>query len=589
MLNYRAPIRDMRFVYTELLDGIELNKLDEFKAIDDELVDAVLTAAGKFCANVLLPTARPGDTEGCRFDNGAVRTPAGFRQAYQSLVEAGWHAMAMSSEYGGQGLPKSLYVLVDEMISAANLSLGLLPSLSNGAYNTMKRYATEAIKNTYFPPLCEGRWSGTMCLTEPHCGTDLGLLKTKAEPQADNSYLITGNKIFITWGEHDLSENIVHLVLARTPAAPPGIKGISLFVVPKYIVNEDGSLGDENNVSCGSIEHKMGIHGSPTCGLNFDQSHGYLIGELNQGLRAMFVMMNIERLMVGIQGLGISEIAYQGAVDYARERIQGRAPAGAKQPDREADPLLVHPDIRRMLLTMRAYSEGMRALGSWVGINVDYSEHHDDATVRAEAGDFVALMTPVVKALFTDLGTECANLGVQVFGGHGYISEHGMEQLVRDVRITQLYEGTNGVQAMDLIGRKLPLLNHFTQPVNRFISERRDNNKLAEFIEPLQAALERLQSTGDWLTDIAESEPHHAGAVAYDYLRLLGLTAMAYLWARAADVARQNLDAGEPNFYRAKIETARFFMQRLLPQTVALELSIKAGGDSVMALDDDAF
>jgi len=589
MPNYQAPLRDMRFVYQELLTGNEVSDLPGFEEVDEELIDAILEEAGKFCANVLQPTARAGDEEGCHFENGEVQVPADFHAIYQIFTEAGWHAMAMSPKYGGQGLPKSLHMMVDEMISSCNISFGLLPALSNGAYNAMAAYASDELKDIYFPPIAEGRWSGTMCLTESHCGTDLGLLRTRAEPQKDNSYLITGSKIFITWGEHKLTENIIHLVLARTPDAPPGIKGISLFVVPKYVVNSDGSLGEKNGVSCGSIEHKMGIHGSPTCVINLDAAKGYLVGDVNKGMRAMFVMMNTERLMVGFQGLGLAEIAYQGAVKYARERLQGRAPTGPKQPEKEADSLLVHADVRRMLLTMRAYTEGMRALGIWIGIQVDIASHHTDEQRRTEADELVALMTPVIKALFTDLGSECTNLGVQVFGGHGYISEHGMEQLVRDVRITQLYEGTNGIHAMDLVGRKLSLLGRFTRPVNAFIAAHKDEDELTEFIEPLQSALNRLQSASDWLQQAATEDPHHPGAVACDYLRLLGLTTMAFQWACAAQLALPKVAAEDGAFYRAKVHTARFFMQRLLPQTAALELSIKAGADSVMAFDDDAF
>ncbi|CCG09436.1 acyl-CoA dehydrogenase C-terminal domain-containing protein [Pararhodospirillum photometricum] len=594
MASYRAPLRDMRFVLYELMNGESLASLPGYEEFTRDLIDPILEEAAKVCEQVLHPLNRSGDEEGCTLENGEVRTPKGFREAYTTFREGGWTAIACDPTYGGQGLPKSVNVLVEEMICAANLSFGMYPGLSHGAYVSVHGHGDDALKDLYLPKLVDGTWAGTMCLTEPHCGTDLGLLRTKAQPRGDGSYSLTGTKIFISAGEHDLTENIVHLVLARLPDAPKGIKGISLFLVPKFIPNPDGSLGARNGVSCGAIEHKMGIKASATCVMNFDDAQGWLVGEPHKGMRAMFAMMNTERLSVGIQGLGLAEASYQGAVTYARERLQGRALTGAKHPDKPADPLLVHPDVRRMLLIQRATNEGCRALAAWTAHQLDLQNHHPDPAVRQEAEDFVALMTPIVKALMTDLGFEATNLGVQVFGGHGYIREHGMEQYVRDCRIAQIYEGTNGIQALDLVGRKLAAnagrsLRRFFHPVSAFLEAKGEDEAMAELVQPLAKAFVRLQQATAQVARAGLANPDEAGAAATDYLRLFGLVALGYLWARMAEVALAHEGDDPDGFYRAKVATARFYMDKILPQTGALFSSLMAGAGSVMGFEEEAF
>jgi alkylation response protein AidB-like acyl-CoA dehydrogenase len=596
MQTYTAPLRDMRFVLHELHDSDSLRKLPGLEDMNAELLDTVLEEASKFISAVLLPLNATGDAEGCRYENGVVRTPQGFPEAYRAFVEGGWGALSSDPAYGGQGLPASVAKLVEEMICACNLSFGLYPGLSHGAYLALKSHGSQALKDLYLPKLVDGSWAGTMCLTEAHCGTDLGLLRTKAAPQADGSYRISGSKIFISSGEHDLTENIVHLVLARLPDAPPGIKGISLFVVPKFLPDEDGSKGRRNGVRCAGIEHKMGIKASATCQMNFDEATGWLIGEPHKGMRAMFVMMNSERLSVGTQGLGIGEASYQGAVAYARERLQGRSLSGAKHPEKQADPLLVHPDVRRMLMTMRAYNEGCRALGVWVSNALDRMERLDECEERTEAEDFIALMTPVVKALFTDLGFEAANLGVQTYGGHGYIVDHGMEQYVRDARIAMIYEGTNGIQALDLVGRKLPanmgrLLRRFFHPVAAFIEAHVNDADVGALVKPYARAFGALQLATGFIAQKAQSDPEEAGAAATDYLRLFGLVALGFMWVRMAKVAAAARDAtgADADFYRAKRSTAAFFVERILPQAGGLLAGIKAGKASMMSLPEAAF
>ena len=485
-------------------------------------------------------------------------------------------------------------MILEEIICGTNFAFGLYPGLTSGAYNAISINGDAALKDNYLPKLAEGVWSGTMCLTEPQCGTDLGMVRTKAVPQQDGSYRLTGTKIFITAGEHDLTENIIHLVLARTPDAPEGIRGISLFLVPKIKVDEDGSLGDINGVSCGSIEHKMGINASSTCVMNFDDAGGYLVGELNKGMQAMFVMMNSERLSVGVQGLGIAEAAYQGAVEYARERLQGRALSGAKSPDKPADSLLVHPDVRRMLLTMRVYVEGCRALAGGVATTLDRSSRHEDPAVRQQAEDFVTLMTPVVKAFLTDVGSEVANIGVQVLGGHGYIREQGMEQYIRDARIAQIYEGTNGIQALDLVGRKMPAhlgryLRQFFHPVREYLDEKESDPALQSFIMPLAKSFGRLQKATAWIAQQGMKNPDEAGAAATDYLRLFALVALGYLWMRMAEIGMKQREGDEALFYQAKVDTAQFYFDRILPQTGALFATIMSGSDSMMSFNDEAF
>ena len=501
-----------------------------------------------------------------------------------------------SPEWGGQGLPKCVGSAVEEMICAANLSFSLYPGLTAGATEALKAHASDAIKQQYLPKMVDGTWAGTMCLTEAHCGTDLGLLRTKAVPGADGSYAVTGAKIFISSGDHDLTPNIIHLVLARLPDAPPGTKGISLFVVPKFLPGEDGALGPRNGVQCTALEHKMGIKASATCQLSLDEAAGWLVGEPNKGMAAMFTMMNTERVGVGIQALGAAEAAYQSAVEYARDRVQGRALSGAKYPDKPADPIIVHPDVRRMLMTMRVNNEGCRALGAWVSQALDLRNHAADADARLEEEDFVALMTPVVKALFTDLGFESVNLGMQVYGGHGYIRDHGMEQYVRDTRITMIYEGTNGVQALDLVGRKMPAhmgryLRRFFHPVAQFIADNRADADIGKMVEALDKAFGALQLTTANLAQSGLRDPEEAGAAATEYLRLFGLVALAYLWARMAKIAAARLAAGDGDaeFYKAKLVSARFFYERILPQTSALFLAIKAGKGAMMDMPEAAF
>jgi len=512
------------------------------------------------------------------------------------FCQGGWTALTSPPEFGGQGFPHSVANFLEEMVCSANLSFSLYPGLTHGAVKALSSHGSEALKKTYLSKMISGEWSGTMCLTESHCGTDLGLLRTRAAPQEDGSYKINGAKIFISAGDHDLSENIVHLVLARLPDAPKGIKGISLFLVPKFLPAEDGRAGPRNGVTCGSVEHKMGMKGSATCQLNFDDATGYLVGAPHKGMQAMFTMMNAARLEVGIQGLGIAEAAYQSAVFYARERLQGRSLAGPKYKDKLADPIIVHPDVRRMLMTMRAYTEGCRALGAWVSYALDRSHHAETELARREAEDFTALMTPVVKALFTDIGFEAANLCIQTYGGHGYIRDHGVEQFARDARIAMIYEGTNGIQALDLVGRKLPAhmgrsLRTFFHPVADFIEIKKADASLGPLIKTFEKSFGALQQATAFIAEKGLKDPEEAGAAASDYLRLFGLVALGFMWLRTAEVAQQKLPHanGETNFYQNKLKTAQFFFDRLLPQAGALYVSIKSGKKSMMSIDDDEF
>ncbi len=596
MQHYTAPLRDMRFVLHELHDSTSLQRLPGLEEASPDLLNTVLEEAAKFISAVLLPLNATGDAEGCRWENGVVHTPKGFKEGYRAFVEGGWGSLNSDPAYGGQGLPESVSKLVEEMICGSNLSFGLYPGLSHGAYLALKSHGSEELKNLYLPKLVDGSWAGTMCLTEPQCGTDLGLIRSKAVPQPDGSYKLTGSKIFISSGEHDLTENIIHLVLARMPDAPAGIKGISLFVVPKFLPQPDGSIGARNGVLCTGIEHKMGIKASATCQISFDEATGWLVGEPNKGMRAMFVMMNSERLSVGTQGLGIGEAAYQSAVAYTRDRLQGRSLAGAKYPDKPADPIIVHPDIRRALMTMRAYNEGCRALGVWVANALDRSERSQDAVERAEAEDFIALMTPIVKALFTDLGFEATNLALQTYGGHGYIVQNGVEQFARDARIAMIYEGTNGIQALDLIGRKMPAnlgrsLRWFFHPVAEFVEANAEHPEVGTMIQSFAKAFGALQLATAFVAQKALSDPEEAGAAASDYLRLFGIVALGFMWVRMAKVAADKLSAGTDDaaFYQAKRTTANFYIERILPQAGSLLYAIKAGKTSMMALDDAAF
>ena len=596
MQTYEAPLRDMRFVLHELHQDDGFGGLDALDEFTPDLIDQVLEEAGRVAREVLLPLNRSGDEEGCRLENGVVRTPAGFRDAYAQFRDGGWCALASDPKWGGQGLPETVNKMTEEMICATNVSFSLYPGLTHGATTAIEGFATEELKQAYLPKLVDGTWSGTMCLTEAQCGTDLGMLRTRAIRQDDGSYAVTGAKIFISAGEHDLTENIVHLVLGRMPDAPAGVKGISLFLVPKYLPKADGTPGPSNGVLCTAIEHKMGIKASATCQINFEGSTGWLIGKPHKGMEAMIRMMNTERVSVGVQGLGLGEAAYQAAVAYAKDRLQGRSLSGVKAPDKPADPIIVHPDVRRMLMTMRAYNEGCRALCGWVSRALDAEKHSTGPEVRQRAGDFIALMTPVVKALFTDLAFETTNLAVQVHGGHGYIAESGVEQYVRDARIAMIYEGTNGIQALDLVGRKLGAhmgryLRSFFHPVSNFLEDHAADEALAPMVQALGQAFGALQLSTATIARRGLADPEEAGAAATDYLRLLGLVAIGYTFARAAKVAHARLAEGsdDADFYRAKITTATFFFDRLLPQATACFLAIKAGKASMMALDDAAF
>lgn len=593
---YDAPLPDMRFVLHELHQDDGFGGLAHFQDFTPDLLDAVLEEAARFTREVLLPLNAGGDAEGCRLENGAVYTPKGFKQAYDRFRAGGWCALANDTAFGGQGLPETVNKLVEEMICGANVSFSLYPGLTHGATTAIEGHAADALKQAYLPKLVEGVWSATMCLTEAQCGTDLGLLRTRATPGADGAYKINGAKIFISAGEHDLTENIVHLVLARLPDAPPGVKGISLFLVPKYLPTADGAPGAANGVTCPGIEHKMGMHGAVTCQLTFVDATGWLVGQPHKGMAAMFTMMNAERVSVGVQGLGIAEAAYQSAVAYAKDRLQGRSLAGARRPDLPADPIIVHPDVRRMLMTMRAYTEGCRALGGWVSRALDAEKFSDDPEVKARAADFVALMTPVVKALFTDLGFDATNLGVQVYGGHGYIRDHGVEQYVRDARITMIYEGANGIQGLDLVGRKLGAhtgryLRAFFHPVSAFLEAEHDDPRVEPMVASLKQAFGALQLATGMIAQRGLADPEEAGAAGTDYLRLIGLVAMGYGFVKAAKIATERLAeaSGDSAFYKAKIDTAAFFCDRILPQATACFLAIKAGKRSMMALGETAF
>ncbi|MDQ4135555.1 MAG: acyl-CoA dehydrogenase C-terminal domain-containing protein [Pseudomonadota bacterium] len=594
---YKAPVEDVLFLLTDVFQIERYNNLPGFADATPDTIEAILEEGAKICQEVLHPLNRIGDKEGCRRNpDGSVTTPAGFRQAYRSYAEGGWMGLSVPPEYGGQGLPYTLQVVMNEFASSANMAFSMYPGLTLGAMAALLVHGNEDQKNTYLPPMVEGRWSGTMNLTEPHCGTDLGLIKTRAVPNGDGSYAITGTKIFISAGEQDLTENIVHLVLARIEGAPEGTKGISLFVVPKVLVNPDGSLGERNAVACGSIEHKMGIHGNATCVMNYDGAKGWLVGEANRGLNAMFVMMNEARLGVAIQGLSQSEVAYQNAAAYAKDRLQGRALTGAKSPDKPADPIIVHPDVRRNLMSIRAFNEAARALVLWTALKSDVAHRSEDQGERQQADDHMGLMTPVLKGVLTDLGFENAVKAQQVFGGHGYIEEWGMSQFVRDARIAMIYEGANGIQAMDLVGRKLPrdggrAVMAFFNEVGAFCQEHADDEALRAYVTPLQAALGHLQQATMWFMQNAMAKPDNAGAGAHEYMHLFGLVAMAYMWARIAKAAAAKKAQGNGVGARmdAKLLTGRFFMERLLPETGALVARISAGSDTMMAMPAEAF
>ena len=596
MPHYVAPLRDMQFVLHELLEvESALKELPKHSDLDVDTMNQVLEEGGKFAANVIFPLNHSGDREGCKLDvnTHTVQAPAGFHEAYKQYVEAGWPALSCDPEFGGQGLPIVLNNSFYEMLNSANQAWTMYPGLSHGAYECLHAHGTEEQKALYLPKLIAGTWTGTMCLTEPHCGTDLGLLKTKAAPQADGSYQLTGSKIFISAGEHDLSENIIHLVLARLPDAPPGTKGISLFIVPKFIPDAQGKIGARNPIFCGAIEHKMGIHGNATCQMNLDAAQGWLIGEPNRGLNAMFVMMNAARLGVGMQSLGLTEVAYQNALIYAKDRTQGRSLTGVKAEDKTADPIIVHPDVRRMLLTARAYAEGGRAFTSYVALLIDRELNHPDEEVRKEAADEVSLLTPIVKAFITDNGWIATSEAMQVYGGHGYIAEWGMEQYVRDARINMIYEGTNTIQSLDLLGRKILMdngekLRHFGEKIRHFVEAHGSSEDMSEFVTPLADLGDKVTKLTMEIGMKAFQNRDEVGAAAVPYLRVVGHLVYAYLFARMAKIALEKQDSGD-KFYVAKLATARFYFARLLPETAMLIRQARSGSANVMALDAELF
>ncbi|TAW87473.1 acyl-CoA dehydrogenase [Rhizobium ruizarguesonis] len=595
---YKAPVNDTLFVLNDVLGLERYNNLPGFADATPDMIEAILGEAGRVAEEALFPLNYSGDQEGCtRHDDASVSTPKGFKEAYKAYREGGWIGLAVPEEFGGQGLPYTLHTAVGEYTSAANMSLMMYPGLTQGAIAALLVHGSDEQKATYLPKMVDGTWSGTMNLTEPHCGTDLGMLRTKAVPQADGSYKISGQKIFISAGEHDLTDNIIHLVLARIEGAPEGTKGISLFIVPKFLFGKDGAPGARNAVSCGAIEHKMGIHANATCVMNYDEATGFLIGAENRGLNAMFVMMNEARLMVGLQGIAISEIAYQNAASYARDRIQGRSLSGPKAQDKKADPIIVHPDIRRTLMTIRAFNEGGRAFLLWTALKSDIAHRATDEKERQTADDILGLVTPILKGVMTDKGFDHAVMAQQVFGGHGYIEEHGMSQYVRDARIAMIYEGANGIQALDLVGRKLALNGGraamaLFKEIGDFCEENRGNEKLSFFTKHLKKGLNDVQGATMWFMQNAMAKPDNAGAGSTDYMHLFGLVILGYMWAKMAKAAEDGLassDAAREDYLKNKLVTARFFMERLMPETALRKARVEAGADTMMELAAEAF
>jgi acyl-CoA dehydrogenase len=593
---YKAPVDEVLFLLNDVFQISRYNNLPGFADASPDLLEPILGEAAKLCEQVVQPLNLPGDREGCtRHADGSVTTPKGFKGAFKQYTDGGWMGISAPTEYGGQGLPGLMTTLANEMLNSASMAFAMYPGLTQGATAAILRHGTDEQKAAYLPKMVEGRWTGTMNLTEPHCGTDLGLLRTKAVKQSDGSYKITGTKIFISAGEHDLAENIIHLVLARIEGAPAGTRGISLFIVPKFLPNADGSPGTRNAVTCGSIEEKMGIHANSTCVMNYDGATGFLIGEENRGLNAMFTMMNEARLGVGVQGLALSEVAYQNAAVYARDRLQGRALTGPKFADKAADPIIVHPDVRRMLMTMRAFNEAARALVVWTALQADIAHRSPDEKARQAADDHMGLLTPVVKGMLTDQGFANTVLAQQIFGGHGYIAEHGMEQFVRDARIAMIYEGANGIQGLDLIGRKLPkdagrAMQAFFAEVQGYIKAHGDE-AMKPYVAPLMAALGHLQQATMWLMQNAMAKPDNGGAAATDYLGLFGLCALGYMWCRMAKTAQAKIASGNgvAERMKGKLVTGRFFMERMLPETAAHLARIQAGAGSMMELPAEAF
>jgi 3-(methylsulfanyl)propanoyl-CoA dehydrogenase len=593
---YKAPVDEVLFLLNDVFQVSRYNNLPGFADASPDLVEPILAEAAKLCEQVVQPLNLPGDREGCtRHDDGRVTTPKGFKDAYRQYADGGWMGISAPTEFGGQGLPGTMTTIANEMLTSASMGFAMYPGLTQGAIAAILHHGSPEQKAAYLPGMVAGRWTGTMNLTEPHCGTDLGLLRTKAMKQGDGSYKITGTKIFISAGEHDLSENIIHLVLARIEGAPAGTRGISLFIVPKFLLKPDGTPGARNAVTCGSIEEKMGIHANSTCVMNYDGATGFLIGEENRGLNAMFTMMNEARLGVGVQGLALSEVAYQNAAAYARDRLQGRALTGAKFADKPADPIIVHPDVRRMLMTIRAFNEAARALVVWTALQADIANRSPDEKARQAADDHMGLLTPVVKGMLTDQGFANAVLAQQIYGGHGYIAEHGMEQFVRDARIAMIYEGANGIQGLDLIGRKLPkdggrAMQAFFGEVQGYIKAH-GNDAMKPYVAPLMAALGHLQQATMWLMQNAMAKPDNGGAAATDYLGLFGLCALGYMWCRMVESAQAKIASGDGAAERlkGKLVTARFFMERMLPETAAHLARIQAGAASMMELPAEAF
>lgn len=599
---YTPPLRDIRFLLNDVLPTHRLAALPAYADMaDPAFLEQIIEEAGKLAQEVLFPLNASGDLEGCKISNGEVTTPKGFKEAYKAFAEGGWCGVSGDPAYGGMGLPQLVNVVLMEILCSANMAFGMYPGLSHGAYDAIHIHGSDEQKALYLPKLLSGVWSGTMNLTESHCGTDLGLIRTKAEPHKDggDAWAITGQKIFISAGEHDLTENIVHLVLARLPGAPEGVKGISLFVVPKFLpVEKDGDFvpGPRNALHCSSIEHKMGIKASATCVMQYEGAKGWLVGQPHKGLKAMFTMMNAARLGVGMQGLGVAEVAYQNAVVYAKDRLQMRALQGAQRPDLPADPIIVHPDVRRMLLTAKAFNEGARALSYWVGLELDFANEATDPAEKQAADDLVALLTPIVKAYQTDMGFEVASLAMQVLGGSGYITDYGVEQYARDARIAMIYEGTNGIQALDLVGRKMSvgfgrLLRRFFHPVEAFITQNLDDDALSEFVLPLAKAFGKLQQSTGLIAQKGLKNPVEAGAASSDYLRQFALVALGYMWAQMAKASQAKLAEGTDDkaFYEAKLHTARFFFARMLPETEFRFRAVAAGADTLMALPAEGF
>jgi len=594
MTTYDPPLRDMRFVLNEFLQVQNLSNLPGFAEATPDLIDAILEEGAKLHSEVIHPINQSGDQEGCHHEGDRVTTPKGFKEAYDTYSEGGWNGLTFPEEYGGQGLPYAIGIAISEMTDTANVAFAMYGGLTRAAATALLTHATEEQKTKYVPNMIAGKWSGTMNLTEPHCGTDLGMMRTKAEPQDDGSYKITGTKIFISAGEHDLTENIIHLVLARTPGGPEGTKGISLFLVPKFFVNDDESLGERNGVACGAIEDKMGIHANSTCVMNFDDAVGYMVGEEFKGMKAMFTMMNAARIGVGLQGLGQSEVSYQNAVTYAKDRLQGRSLTGPKFPDKLADPIIVHPDVRRMLMDQKSFNEGARAALYWLALQADIAYQAQDEKDKERAEDYMALFTPVVKGYFTDRAFAHAVNAQQVYGGHGYIKEWGMDQFVRDARIAMIYEGANGIQALDLVGRKLGAhggraIMSFLGELNTYVKEHEGHAELEPFVAALSSVKEHLQSAVTWLMQNGLKNPDNAGAASTDFMHLMGITLLTYMWTQMAQrLLTGEHDASDP-YYDGKLKTARYYVDRLTPEADAHLKKILAGSDSMMALDADAF